>query len=96
MPNELPPKGLLLDYGGTLVEEVRFDPRGKWRISKDVGQGLRRYETVRMRRTRQFIKLGPRNAFVQSFRSFAIRMVPASVTGLAASQSREPHRDLRR
>jgi HAD superfamily hydrolase (TIGR01549 family) len=27
MPNELPPKGLLLDYGGTLVEEVRFDLR---------------------------------------------------------------------
>jgi putative hydrolase of the HAD superfamily len=27
MPNELAPKGLLLDYGGTLVEEVRFDPR---------------------------------------------------------------------
>jgi putative hydrolase of the HAD superfamily len=25
--NELPPKGLLLDYGGTLVEEVGFDPR---------------------------------------------------------------------
>jgi HAD superfamily hydrolase (TIGR01549 family) len=25
--NEAIPKGLLLDYGGTLVEEVRFDPR---------------------------------------------------------------------
>jgi HAD superfamily hydrolase (TIGR01509 family) len=27
MPNEVAPKGLLLDYGGTLVDEVRFDPR---------------------------------------------------------------------
>jgi HAD superfamily hydrolase (TIGR01509 family) len=27
MPNELPPRGLLFDYGGTLVEEVRFDVR---------------------------------------------------------------------
>jgi HAD superfamily hydrolase (TIGR01662 family) len=27
MPNERAPKGLLLDYGGTLVEEVRFDVR---------------------------------------------------------------------
>jgi HAD superfamily hydrolase (TIGR01662 family) len=25
--DELPPKGLLLDYGGTLVEETGFDPR---------------------------------------------------------------------
>ena len=27
MPNETPPKGLLLDYGGTLVEEVRSEAR---------------------------------------------------------------------
>jgi putative hydrolase of the HAD superfamily len=27
MQNEVAPKGLLLDYGGTLVEEVRFDDR---------------------------------------------------------------------
>src|SRR5215467_13994187 len=27
MPNEVAPKGLLLDYGGTLVEEVRSDAR---------------------------------------------------------------------
>ena len=27
MPNNIPPKGLLLDYGGTLVEEVRSDAR---------------------------------------------------------------------
>jgi HAD superfamily hydrolase (TIGR01662 family) len=27
MPHEVTPKGLLLDYGGTLVEEVRFDRR---------------------------------------------------------------------
>src|SRR5690349_22621066 len=27
MPAEITPKGLLLDYGGTLVEEVAFDAR---------------------------------------------------------------------
>src|SRR5215471_8022036 len=27
MQNELAPKGLLVDYGGTLVDEVRFDDR---------------------------------------------------------------------
>ena len=27
MANKATPKGLLLDYGGTLVEEVSFDPR---------------------------------------------------------------------
>jgi hypothetical protein len=27
MPHEVAPKGLLLDYGGTLVEEVRSDAR---------------------------------------------------------------------
>jgi 2-polyprenyl-6-methoxyphenol hydroxylase-like FAD-dependent oxidoreductase len=72
--------------------------------SKDIGEALRRYEKVRMRRTRKFIKLGPRiaritttrNALIQALRTFAIRMAPASVIGLAASQTSDPHRDLRR
>lgn len=70
--------------------------------SKDIGKALRRYERVRMRRTRTFIKLGPRiarftttrSAWIQSFRTFAIRMVPDSVIGLAG-RGRDPHRDLR-
>jgi 2-polyprenyl-6-methoxyphenol hydroxylase-like FAD-dependent oxidoreductase len=71
--------------------------------SKDVGEALRRYEKVRIHRTRKFIKLGPRiarvtttrNTLIQSFRTLAIRVVPASVITLAASSSRDPHRDLR-
>jgi 2-polyprenyl-6-methoxyphenol hydroxylase-like FAD-dependent oxidoreductase len=72
--------------------------------SKDVGEALRHYEKVRIHRTRKFIKLGPRiarvtttrNALIQRFRTFAIRVVPASVIGWAASRGRDPHRDLRR
>ena len=71
--------------------------------SKDVGEALRRYEKVRIQRTRKFIKLGPRiarvtttrNGLIQSFRTFFIRSVPASVIRSAAARSSDPHRDLR-
>ena len=71
--------------------------------SKDVGEALRRYEKVRMHRTRKFIKLGPRiarvtttrNGLIQWCRTFAIRVVPASVIRSAANRSSDPHRDLR-
>jgi hypothetical protein len=72
--------------------------------SKDVGEALRRYEKVRIQRTRKFIELGPRiarvtttrNGLIQSVRTFFIRAVPASVIrSVAASRSRDPHRDLR-
>ena len=71
--------------------------------SKDVGEALRRYEKVRIQRTRKFIKLGPRiarvtttrNGLIQSLRTFFIRAVPASVIRSAAARSGDPHRDLR-
>ena len=71
--------------------------------SKDVGEALRRYEKVRIQRTRKFIKLGPRiarvtttrNGLIQAFRTFFIRAVPASVIRSAAARSWDPHRDLR-
>jgi 2-polyprenyl-6-methoxyphenol hydroxylase-like FAD-dependent oxidoreductase len=51
----------------------------------DIERALRHYEQVRMRRTRRFIRLGPRiarvtttrSALVQTARSVAIRVVPA-------------------
>jgi 2-polyprenyl-6-methoxyphenol hydroxylase-like FAD-dependent oxidoreductase len=51
----------------------------------DVERALRRYEQVRMRRTRRFIRLGPRiarvtttrSAIVQLLRTAGIRLVPA-------------------
>jgi 2-polyprenyl-6-methoxyphenol hydroxylase-like FAD-dependent oxidoreductase len=69
----------------------------------DVGEALRRYERARMIRTLKFIKLGPRiaritttrNALIQALRTFAIRIVPASVIGLATSNTSDPHRGLR-
>lgn len=71
--------------------------------SKDIGEALRRYERVRIDRTRKFIKLGPRiarvtttrNGLIQWFRTFAIRVIPTSVISLAASRRRDPHRHLR-
>jgi 2-polyprenyl-6-methoxyphenol hydroxylase-like FAD-dependent oxidoreductase len=55
----------------------------------DAEHALRRYEHVRMRRTRTFVRLGPliarvtttRNQFVQTIRTAAIRIVPAGMIG---------------
>jgi 2-polyprenyl-6-methoxyphenol hydroxylase-like FAD-dependent oxidoreductase len=71
----------------------------------DVDEALRRYEAVRIIRTRKFIKLGPRIArvtttrslFIQSLRTLAIRWIPdALVSWAAGTAPRDPHRDLRR
>ena len=63
---------------------------------------LRRYEEVRARRTRTFVKLGPRIArvttthshAVQTLRTLAIRLMPASLI-TSAARTRDPHRELR-
>jgi 2-polyprenyl-6-methoxyphenol hydroxylase-like FAD-dependent oxidoreductase len=71
----------------------------------DVEEALRRYEAVRIRRTRKFVKLGPRIArvtttrslFIQSLRTLAIRWIPDAVISWAAGRApRDPHRELRR
>src|SRR5262249_6545303 len=65
---------------------------------------LRRYETVRARRTERFIKLGPRiaritttrSALKQAVRSFALRVLPEkAIRRMAASLERDPHHALR-
>jgi 2-polyprenyl-6-methoxyphenol hydroxylase-like FAD-dependent oxidoreductase len=71
--------------------------------SEDVEDALRRYEKVRIPRTRKFIKLGPRiaritttrNILIQSVRTLAIRLVPTPLIGWVSSRSRDPHRNLR-
>jgi 2-polyprenyl-6-methoxyphenol hydroxylase-like FAD-dependent oxidoreductase len=53
----------------------------------DAEHALRRYEQVRMRRTRTFVRLGPliarvtttRSQFVRTIRAAAIRIVPAGM-----------------
>ena len=67
-----------------------------------VEPALRRYESVRNRRTRKVIALGPRIARVtttrsrvmQTVRSIALQLVPARLIG-AAPQGRDPHEALR-
>jgi 2-polyprenyl-6-methoxyphenol hydroxylase-like FAD-dependent oxidoreductase len=64
---------------------------------------LRSYEDVRSRRTRAFVKLGPRIARVtttrsraiQTLRTLAIRLVPASLVAGSMARPRDPHQDLR-
>jgi 2-polyprenyl-6-methoxyphenol hydroxylase-like FAD-dependent oxidoreductase len=68
-----------------------------------VESALRRYEHVRSRRTRRFIKLGPRLAritttrspFVKLLRTTAVRWLPESVLVSTPSRWRDPHRMLR-
>lgn len=63
---------------------------------------LRRYEDVRSRRTRAFVKLGRRiarvttthNRVVQALRTLAIRLAPASLV-VSAARAKDPHRELR-
>ena len=70
----------------------------------DVEQGLRRYEHVRARRTRQFVQLGPRiakittttNPAIIAARTLALRLLPARVLALSTRTfRRDPHIDLR-
>ena len=72
-------------------------------LSRDGGieAALRRYEEVRSRRTRAFVKLGRRiarvttthNRVVQALRTLAIRVVPASL--VLSARTRDPHAALR-
>jgi 2-polyprenyl-6-methoxyphenol hydroxylase-like FAD-dependent oxidoreductase len=74
-------------------------------LSRDAGieDALRRYEQVRSRRTRAFVKLGRRIArvttthsrVVQALRTLAIRLVPASLVAGSVARARDPHRELR-
>jgi 2-polyprenyl-6-methoxyphenol hydroxylase-like FAD-dependent oxidoreductase len=69
----------------------------------NVESALRRYEHVRSRRTRRFIKLGPRlaritttrSSFVKLLRTTAVRWLPESVLVSTPSRWRDPHRVLR-
>jgi 2-polyprenyl-6-methoxyphenol hydroxylase-like FAD-dependent oxidoreductase len=74
-------------------------------LSSDVDSqhALRRYERVRMRRTRTFVRLGPRiarvtttrSASIQLVRAAGIRLIPAwMIKGWGAGR-RDPHRELR-
>jgi 2-polyprenyl-6-methoxyphenol hydroxylase-like FAD-dependent oxidoreductase len=70
--------------------------------SGSVEQALRRYEQVRMQRTRRFVKLGPRiarvtttrNPLIQFARTSAIRFLPSRLLSKWAKQD-DPHRALR-
>ena len=70
--------------------------------SGNIEEALRRYERVRMNRTRRFVKLGPRiarftttrNRLVQSARTLAIRLLPSRLLTKWAKQG-DPHRALR-
>jgi 2-polyprenyl-6-methoxyphenol hydroxylase-like FAD-dependent oxidoreductase len=74
-------------------------------LSRDDGieAALGRYEQVRSRRTRAFVKLGRRiarvttthNRLVQALRTLAIRVVPASFVAGSAARARDPHQALR-
>ena len=72
--------------------------------SDDAEEALRRYEAVRSRRTRSFIRMGPRiaritttgNLAIRTVRSLAIRLVPERLLALSADRfQRDPHRALR-
>jgi 2-polyprenyl-6-methoxyphenol hydroxylase-like FAD-dependent oxidoreductase len=71
--------------------------------SGSIEQALRRYERVRMDRTRRFVKLGPRiarvtttrNSLIQSARRLAIRLLPSHLLTKWAVKQRDPHKALR-
>jgi 2-polyprenyl-6-methoxyphenol hydroxylase-like FAD-dependent oxidoreductase len=71
--------------------------------SGSVEQALRRYEAVRSRRVRVFIRLGPRIAritttssvAIKAVRSLALRLTPECLLALSARGfRRDPHREL--
>jgi 2-polyprenyl-6-methoxyphenol hydroxylase-like FAD-dependent oxidoreductase len=70
----------------------------------NVAAALRRYEEVRMKRTRRLIKIGPRIArvtttrsrWIQFARTLALRLLPSPIlTTLASRAQRDPHQALR-
>jgi 2-polyprenyl-6-methoxyphenol hydroxylase-like FAD-dependent oxidoreductase len=71
----------------------------------DYVAALRRYESVRSRRTRSFMNMGPRiaritttrNRAIAFLRNSAIRLVPeAALVKAFTSSGADPNRDLRR
>jgi 2-polyprenyl-6-methoxyphenol hydroxylase-like FAD-dependent oxidoreductase len=70
----------------------------------NIEQALRRYERVRIDRTRRFVKLGPRiarvtttrNLLIQFARTSAIRLLPSRLLIKWADRRRDPHRALRK
>jgi len=71
---------------------------------QSVEPALRHYEAVRSRRTRSFIKLGPRlarvttthNILLATMRNLAVRWLPESVFARSTvSLSQDPHLELR-
>jgi len=82
------------------------DAVGLGRVMKSAADpiaALRRYETVRARRTRAVVRSGPRiaritttrNPIVAAVRNAAIRMVPAVVLATALSRvGADPNREL--
>jgi 2-polyprenyl-6-methoxyphenol hydroxylase-like FAD-dependent oxidoreductase len=71
----------------------------------DVAVALRRYETVRSRRTREFVRVGPRIAqmtttrsvTIAAMRSAAVRLIPeALLARMAGRLQHDPHAELRR
>jgi 2-polyprenyl-6-methoxyphenol hydroxylase-like FAD-dependent oxidoreductase len=73
------------------------------KCEENVEAALRRYEQVRARRTRSFVKLGRRiprvttthNRLVQSLRTLAVRLVPESLVAGTFARGRDPHQLLR-
>ena len=69
-----------------------------------VADALRRYEHVRERRTRRFVKLGPRIArmttthspVIRFLRTTVIRLLPEALAARAGYGSGDPHKALRR
>lgn len=68
-----------------------------------LSDALRRYEKIRIHRTRKLVKLGPRiaritttrNVLIRFVRTFALRFVPDRVVHRLARRSSDPHRELR-
>jgi 2-polyprenyl-6-methoxyphenol hydroxylase-like FAD-dependent oxidoreductase len=70
-----------------------------------IDQALRRYERVRGRRTRRFVRLGPRiarmtttrSALIRTARTIVLRLIPEPLVRISAATSRgDPHLALRR
>lgn len=69
----------------------------------DIAIALRQYESVRSRRTRRFVMMGPRiarvtttrNIGVTALRSTAIRLIPERLLARLASRGRDPRAPLR-
>jgi len=96
----------MLPHTGQGAAQALEDAVGLGRVMKSAADpiaALRRYETVRARRTRAVVRSGPRiaritttrNPIVAAVRNAAIRMVPAVVLATALSRvGADPNREL--